>query len=119
MKETEEEEIFKKVKDELSKHPIKLPPFDHMKAFAKLYHQERLKSSLPSEDEISLIERLKQYIKNKESYKYQEKLKQEAAAVGAYEKAAIHQKAMARISSEMNSIQLIRDVLTLLTKEDR
>lgn len=52
MKETEEEEIFKKVKDELSKHPIKLPLLDHMKAFAKLYHQERMKSILPSEQEI-------------------------------------------------------------------
>lgn len=55
MKETEEEEIFKKVKDELSKHPIKLPPLDHMKAFAKLYHQERLKSILPSEQEIEKL----------------------------------------------------------------
>lgn len=55
MKETEEEEIFKKVKDKLSKHPIKLPPLDHMKAFAKLYHQERMKSILPSEQEIEAL----------------------------------------------------------------
>lgn len=64
MKETEEEEIFKKVKDELSKHPIKLPPLGHMKAFAKLYHQERMKSILPSEQEIE--EQVRVYLGNSE-----------------------------------------------------